>query len=359
MAKRITVLSFYNRISVCYGLLPILESEWSRICDFTQSLKYCLERDRNQVLIIVRFFSRNGAGKVEALRRLRDRYETIVWFDDGDGAACTSFEVLPLVDLYWKKQLLRDRSHYLRRLYGRQLYTDYYHERFGVTDDRPYLREPAKSLQELDKLRLTWNIGVGCYPLDRNRQRLGVALARILGKPGLRLGLRLQIRHPPVLGGLDKEPTVFARFGRIAGRPSVNFQREFVTKVLGQTEGLKALVGRVPKSQYDKEMANAAATVSPFGWGEICFRDFEAIFARSVLVKPSMDHLETWPNVYVPGQTYVPVAWDCTDLAERAADVVGNPARRREMTENAIETLQSARANVDERVDLRFQELVA
>ena len=57
-------------------------------------------------------------------------------------------------------------------------------------------------------------------------------------------------------------------------------------------------------------------TFSPFGWGEICYRDFEAYFSGSLLIKPSMDHIETWPNLYIKNQTYIPCRWDLKDLVD-------------------------------------------
>jgi hypothetical protein len=43
---------------------------------------------------------------------------------------------------------------------------------------------------------------------------------------------------------------------------------------------------------------------SPFGWGEINYGDFEGILSGDALVKPAMSHLQTWPELYVEGETY-------------------------------------------------------
>ena len=39
--------------------------------------------------------------------------------------------------------------------------------------------------------------------------------------------------------------------------------------------------------------------VSPFGFGEITLKDFETFLSGSVLVKPNMSHMETYPNFYI------------------------------------------------------------
>jgi spore maturation protein CgeB len=57
--------------------------------------------------------------------------------------------------------------------------------------------------------------------------------------------------------------------------------------------------------------------VSPFGWGELCYRDFEAACLGTLLIKPSVAHLRTEPDVFVENETYVPVRWDLSDLEEK------------------------------------------
>jgi len=72
----------------------------------------------------------------------------------------------------------------------------------------------------------------------------------------------------------------------------------------------------IPKRQYIKELKNSKTCVSPFGFGEVCYRDFEAISSGCLLIKPDMDHLETWPDVFLKNETYIPVKWDMSDLEE-------------------------------------------
>lgn len=69
--------------------------------------------------------------------------------------------------------------------------------------------------------------------------------------------------------------------------------------------------------------------MSPFGCGEVCFRDFEAVLNDSLLLKPHMDHLETWPDIFRPGETYVPISWDGDDVVPTAAAWLADKRRRR------------------------------
>ena len=60
-------------------------------------------------------------------------------------------------------------------------------------------------------------------------------------------------------------------------------------------------------------MNKYSSFISPFGWGEICFRDFESIILGKLLIKPNCDHIITWPNIYQDNM-YVPIDWDASNL---------------------------------------------
>ena len=72
---------------------------------------------------------------------------------------------------------------------------------------------------------------------------------------------------------------------------------------------------------------------SPFGWGEIGLRDFEAFIYGATLLKPDVSHMETWPNVFFPGETYQPVAWDFSDLEKNTLGLLSDPKRRQSIAE--------------------------
>lgn len=69
-------------------------------------------------------------------------------------------------------------------------------------------------------------------------------------------------------------------------------------------------IGRIPKKIYLKTQKNSKAIFSPYGWGELCYRDFEVFISGAALLKPDMDHLETWPNLYKKYKTYIPISWE-------------------------------------------------
>ncbi len=113
----------------------------------------------------------------------------------------------------------------------------------------------------------------------------------------------------------------------------------------------------LPRHRYLREAIQCRIVFSPFGWGEVCFRDFEAVACGSVLLKPDMSHVETWPDVFEAGVTYVPVRWDLSDLAERIEQVLDHPAEAEAMVKEAARRIE--RAVVERRFGTELRALLA
>lgn len=74
-------------------------------------------------------------------------------------------------------------------------------------------------------------------------------------------------------------------------------------------------------TDYLRTMFLSRVVVSPWGWGESCHRDYEAILLGAVLVKPPMSHVRCWPDIYAPGQSCIQCRADFADLPEILARV--------------------------------------
>jgi hypothetical protein len=48
--------------------------------------------------------------------------------------------------------------------------------------------------------------------------------------------------------------------------------------------------------EYCDLLFSSKCVVSPFGWGETCYRDWETVFAGCVLIKPSVKHVDNFPG---------------------------------------------------------------
>jgi spore maturation protein CgeB len=88
-----------------------------------------------------------------------------------------------------------------------------------------------------------------------------------------------------------------------------------------------------------RELAQSRICFSPYGYGEVCWRDYEAIMCGALLVKPDMAHVQTDPDIFVPYETYVPVAWDFSDLAEKMNYYLANDVARTKIVNRAYSTL--------------------
>ena len=71
-------------------------------------------------------------------------------------------------------------------------------------------------------------------------------------------------------------------------------------------------------------MRDSKVVVSPFGWGEINVpRDYEVALSGSILIKPDLSHLDTWPDIF-NNNTVVQYKWDLSNLLETVENVLDN-----------------------------------
>jgi len=240
-------------------------------------------------------------GKV--LERARARAGRLVWFDTSASSGTAQFEVLPFVDLYCKAQVLVDREAYLKDHHGDRVFTDYYFSRDGVRDEDGDRTERAlPSREDLARIRVSWSTALGDFGvLARRFRRLGRFL------PAFR---RYSARFTPP--DRKRPVKISCRLGLSHRRTTVLHHRKLIRDVLERAFGTETKP--LPREEYLEELRRSRIGVSPFGYGEVCFRDFEVILAGAALVKPDMSHLETWPPVYVNGECYAAHRWDASDL---------------------------------------------
>jgi hypothetical protein len=345
--KDITVLFFRDDITILYSLYPLLKSRGASRLRFTDDLDYVLDQDRMKNLLVVRFMKRDDIHDAPGIfARLREKYRRIVYFDDTADPRELKAELLPFVDAYYKKQLLKDRSLYCRQAYGKRIYTDYYHRNYGIDDDNPAIMPPI-TIEEARDLKLSWNLGIGNYPKTRLRKGIALRAVEALGPHAARPFLI----DPRAYGAsTPARNAVSSRFGMSFDRRTVSFHRQvFIEEARKKPEVF--LRDRVPLAEFNRELREVKAVLSPFGWGEVCFRDFEAVLNNSILIKPSMDHVETWPDIYRPGESYVPVDWDAKGLIAAAAGILADDSGRAAMAARAKEIYFDAFASLQERVD--------
>ena len=98
--------------------------------------------------------------------------------------------------------------------------------------------------------------------------------------------------------------------------------------------------GKCKGIDYKEKMRHAKIGVSPWGLGEICFRNFEMIRTGTIVIAPETKHLETWPDIFKPGETYIPCAPDFSDLEEKIGMLLSDYDRYKEIANNAYQLMQ-------------------
>jgi hypothetical protein len=87
----------------------------------------------------------------------------------------------------------------------------------------------------------------------------------------------------------------------------------------------------IPRAVYDSTMKSSKIVVSPWGFGETAYRDYEALYAGAVLLKPDSNFVNSWPKIFENNLTYIPCSpfWD--DLKDKVTYILDNWKSLREM----------------------------
>ena len=93
---------------------------------------------------------------------------------------------------------------------------------------------------------------------------------------------------------------------------------------------------KLPQDQYFQYLYDSKVCLSPFGMGEICFRDFECINVGTIMIKPDMSMVLTEPNIYIDKETYFAVNYDWSNLNEVVDEILSDFDRiNREVIDNS------------------------
>lgn len=203
------------------------------------------------------------------------------------------------IDLYLKKSLLKDRRIYHDMSLANPNLYGFYAPFYEIDCDEP--RAPIPD--DFDrKLRLSPN-----FFTDPVLQRLFLD------------------RDIEAVLSVDRRIDVHARLGS-KGTSWYSAMRKHALSSVRSISGLNIVSdGTVPLNKFYQELLHSKICFSPFGYGELCWRDVEAFASGAVLLKPSMDHLDTLPNLYEPGVTYLPIKWDFSDLHEKIIYLLDQP----------------------------------
>ena len=103
-----------------------------------------------------------------------------------------------------------------------------------------------------------------------------------------------------------------------------NFKICLVNLILDISNKYNIYRDKLPKQKYLEILYNSKIALSPYGMGEVCFRDFELMQFGTLMLKPDMSNIITTPNPYIENQTYIPIELDWSNLNEKVEEILGN-----------------------------------
>ena len=218
----------------------------------------------------------------------------------------------PFIDSYITKQTFRNPSQFKAEFVGDSNLSDYYFRRMGKPMSSSCYAFPEGFEA---KLILGSNFGFSPQMLDMFRHTMPAAQRR-----DIELHARMATK------GVD-----WYRFMR---------EEALQAALAVRDAGVHCLIeGRVKRPAFFAEMRRSELCYSPFGYGEVCWRDYEAFATGAVLLKPNMSHVRTFPEVFLPGKTYVPLRWDSSDLLPQVQQALADVPGRQRMRETAFELM--------------------
>lgn len=258
---------------------------------------------------------------IEGLQRLRLLYPnaSLCFFDWYAPLHLNKLEIVhPFIDFYIKKQVFSDLNNYQKPTIGENNLTDFYSKKYNLEDA---IHIPALPTKFESKLI----IGSGFY--------LSSQLTYLFNK---------------------KQPATHNRTidlnSRLAidGAPWYKAMRTEAQQAINALTGVvQSPTGRVRRHEFISEMLHSKVCFSPFGYGEVCWRDYEAFATGALLLKPNMDHIRVTPDAFIPFETYVPLEWDFSDFQEKFSFYLNNNQERQRITSNAFQLIHDYIAKAD------------
>ena len=337
---KITVLSSTKWISVFFSVRPFVYTDKKNVkIHFTNSIDYCFQKDTNKIIILV--------GKISSkddlptlIGKFRLKYSKIIYFHD-KSKPTINIDIIKLVDKYLIRNAYKDRSLYLGLNGNKNIFHEYCFNKIN-NENSGFINDVQLNQSDLNKLNVAWSLGIGVYPSKKYITNLAIRMIKWFDFWVIPIKTISFGKYPNV-----KKKDLINSMMSLHNNKKADFQRTYIFNEFKNDR--RFLFEKVSLRRYNKLIAISKITISPFGYGEVCFRDYEAILAKSLLIKPDMSHIETWPDVYVPFVTYVPVKWDLSDLKDKINYYLYHEEERNKIVDFAFNHLIHQRAQIKNR----------
>tara|TARA_R100000005_G_scaffold91670_1_gene64229 strand:+ start:1487 stop:2527 length:1041 start_codon:yes stop_codon:yes gene_type:complete len=160
------------------------------------------------------------------------------------------------------------------------------------------------------RIRLSgWNLGYlkGDYFRPTNQKWYEISKDKVFDLCAI-----FQANHPPNSDHLAENASFYTN------------HRKGAWEVIGDNPGYTYVKDKLPFQEYMNTLYRSKMSLSPFGMGELCYRDFEVFELGVAMIKPNMNIVNTTPNPYIPDETYIPVDLDWQDLNEVVLSMLDN-----------------------------------
>jgi hypothetical protein len=219
-----------------------------------------------------------------------------------------SNDIDSFIDRYIKKQTFKNFDNYNNKTLGDTNLCDFYAKRFNLPEPTMQFKSP---IGFESKIELWPNFYLSPQMVDLF---LG-PIPKFDGR-SIDLHARIAVKGTPWYESMRNE----------AKNAIIKIKKDIV--IVSE--------GRVKRHKFFSELKNSKFVFSPFGYGEICWRDYEAFATGALLIKPSMEHLVTDIDIFRDQETYLATKWDLKDLEENISKYIEDNINRREMTTRAF-----------------------
>ena len=280
------------------------------------------------------------------LSKVYRKNKNLYWFDMRDSAGTTQFEVLPYVKKYIKKQFYKDRKIYSKKLEGGRFYTDYYIKKYNIVDSENYDQELLHD-QYYSKLLLGWNLGVAFFFNHINFSNFDYYLELIKFKFFKSRVYKMKLPFYQNWNDDSKKFDFLSLMNTDFYRQSVGFQRKKLRENLNDIKNNNKIInGRFRKKKYYEILKNSKVSIGAYGWGEVCYREFEAVICGTSFMTADMSNIETWPNIYHEGETYLSYDLEFENLNYKLDLLIKNIDLRKKLVKNSRLVLEDCYSKI-------------
>ena len=290
---------------------------------------------QNKLSIIKKKIDTFNINYSEISEKISKKNKNLIWFDMSDSAGNTQFEVMPYVKYYAKGQIYNNKSYYKKNFFRGRYYSDYYQKKFNLEINHKFNYQKLEDEFE-NKLILSWNIGVGNYfnNIDYNILKKYFIQIQNFFTNDKKKFFKYVIKN---YKNNQKTTKIFhkSNLRNLESKKSIHFQRIQINEILKSKFKINFSDKRISHKNFLKSLLNSKISVGCFGWGEVCYREFEAAKMGAAIFFPNMDYIKTWPNIYSDGETYMSYNLDFSNFEEGLENLLKKEDFRNKITYNA------------------------